>query len=211
MTDTAGAAFWDQRYAGEDYAYGLAPNAFLASRRAQLLAGMSALAPGDGEGRNGVWLAEQGLIVDTFDLSPEGVAKAQRLAAQRGVAVNAIEADALRWDWPEQRYDVIALMYLHLLAPDRRELHLRALAALKPGGRIVLEAFTPDQIARQQAGARGGPRDAALLYRAQELHGDFAGAEFELLEEVETDLHEGALHGGLSAVVRAVVRQYAKV
>src|ERR1700712_3817746 len=172
MTDTAGAAVWGQRYSGEDYAYGLAPNAFLASRRAYLTPGMTALVPGDGEGRNGVWLAEQGLVVDTLDLSPEGVAKAHRLAAQRGVTVNAVEADVLRWDWPEQRYDLIALMYLHLLAPDRREVHARAMAALKPGGRIVIEAFTPDQIARQQAGARGGPRYAALLYRAEDLRGD---------------------------------------
>ena len=207
MIDTAGAAFWDQRYAGRDYAYGLAPNAYLASRRGILRPGMSALVPGDGEGRNGVWLAEQGLVVDTLDLSSEGVAKARRLAQDRGVVVNAVQADALRWEWPQRRYDCIALLYLHLAAVDRVTIHARALAALKPGGRIVLEAFTPDQIARQQAGARGGPRDAALLYRAEDLAEDFAGAVLEELEEAETDLHEGALHVGLSAVVRCVARR----
>ena len=79
---------------------------------------MRALVPGDGEGRNGAWLAEQGLKVDTFDLSAFGVAKAKALASDRGVSVNAVQADALAWDWPEARYDLIALIYLHLVEPD---------------------------------------------------------------------------------------------
>jgi hypothetical protein len=78
---------------------------------------------------------------------------------------------------------------------------------LKPGGRIVLEAFTPRQLEKQKAGARGGPRDAALLYWAEDLRGDFAGAEIELLQEVETTLEEGTLHVGPSAVVRMVARK----
>ena len=76
MTVASGAAFWDERFAGDAFAYGLAPNAFLASQAPSLRPGMRALVPGDGEGRNGVWLAEHGLQVDTLDLSGEGVAKA---------------------------------------------------------------------------------------------------------------------------------------
>ena len=125
---------------------------------------MRALVPGDGEGRNGVWLAEQGLIVDTLDLSAAGVAKARALAAACGVEINALQADALTWDWPEAHYDLVALIYLHLVAEDRRRLHAKALAALKPGGLIVLEAFRPEQIERQKQGVRGGPHDVELLY-----------------------------------------------
>jgi SAM-dependent methyltransferase len=199
------AAFWDERYRGADYAYGEAPNAFLASLSFE--PGQHALVPGDGEGRNGVYLARLGLQVETLDLSAAGVEKARRLASSRSVKVDAKQADVLAWDWREGAYDVVALLYLHLTAPHRRLLHRRALAALKPGGRVVLEAFTPTQLEKQKAGARGGPRDAALLYSAADLRADFAGAEIELLQETEVELHEGALHVGPSAVVRLVARR----
>jgi 2-polyprenyl-3-methyl-5-hydroxy-6-metoxy-1,4-benzoquinol methylase len=201
------AAFWDQRFAGADYAYGEAPNAFLASLAGTFSPGQRALVPGDGEGRNGVFLAERGLVVETLDLSAEGVAKARRLAEARGVKVDARQADILAWDWPVAAYDVIALLYLHLVEAERRFVHARALAALKPGGRIVLEAFTPQQLERQQAGARGGPRDAELLYRPEDLRKDFAEATIDLLQEIETNLHEGTLHVGPSAVVRLIGRR----
>ena len=99
MNETASerAAMWDARYAPEPYAYGEAANAFLVAQAHRLEPGMRALVPGDGEGRNGVWLAEQGLHVDTLDLSARGVAKARRLAAARGVGLNAMQADALAW------------------------------------------------------------------------------------------------------------------
>lgn len=204
--DRMNAAMWDERYGGVDYAYGFEPNAFLASQTAARVADLAALVPGDGEGRNGVWLAGQGYAVDTLDLSEVGVAKAKRFAQTRGAALNAVVADALAWDWPKARYDLIALVYLHLIPESRKRLHALALAALKPGGRIVLEAFRPEQIERQRTGARGGPRDAALLYTLDDLRVDFAAAELETLEACEVDLREGELHVGPSAVVRLVAR-----
>ena len=177
----ADGAFWDERYRGAEYAYGEAPNAFLASQAFQ--PGGRALVPGDGEGRNGVYLAKLGLEVETLDLSAEGVRKARVLALSRGVKLDAKQADVLVWNWREGCYDVVALLYLHLPAPQRRILHRRALAALKPGGRVVLEAFTPAQLDKQKAGSRGGPREAALLYRAEDLRADFASAKIELLQE----------------------------
>jgi hypothetical protein len=201
------AAMWDERYRAASYAYGLEPNAFLAGQSSWLRPGMCALAPGDGEGRNGVWLAELGLNVDTLDLSASGVAKARALAANRAVSVNAILADALTWDWPEARYDLIALIYLHLVEPGRRIVHAKALKALKPGGLIVLEAFRIEQLDRHAAGSRGGPRDAALLYSVEALRQDFASGEILLLEAAETRVDEGHLHVGESAVVRAMVKK----
>ncbi len=203
----AGADFWDERYEGAAFAYGEAPNAFLASLADRFTAGGRALVPGDGEGRNGVFLAQCGLRVETLDLSAQGVAKARRLAAARGVTLQALQADVLALDWPVATYDVIALLYLHLPVDGRHALHARALAALKVGGLIVLEAFTPRQIDRQRQGVRGGPRDAALLYEPRDLRADFGEAEIELCEEVETDLREGTLHVGESAVVRLIARR----
>ncbi len=208
MTDLVSpAAMWDERYRLATYAYGLAPNAFLAEQAHRLKRGMRALVPGDGEGRNGVWLAEQRLEVDTLDLSAFGVDKAKRLAAERGVSINAAQADAVAWDWPSARYDLIALIYLHLVEAERRTVHEKALAALKPGGLIVLEAFRPEQVQRHAAGARGGPRDPALLYSVEALGSDFAGEESLMLESADPRMDEGRLHLGESAVVRAIIRK----
>ncbi len=201
------AAMWDERYAREGFAYGDTANAFLTSQSARLKAGMRALVPGDGEGRNGVWLAERGLIVDTLDLSAYGVAKARRLAEARGVPLNAVQADALAWDWPRQAYDVVALIFLHLVAEERRALHAKAVAALRPGGLIVLEAFRPEQLARQAAGARGGPRARELLYALDDLRADFAALDVIELAEADAVFEEGTLHVGASAVVRALARR----
>ncbi len=201
------AAMWDERYRQDAYAYGLVPNGFLAAQAHRLKAGQRALVPGDGEGRNGVWLAGQGLAVDTLDLSAFGVAKAKALAQERGLALNATQADALRWDWPKARYDLVALIYLHLVEPERRIVHAKALKSLKPGGLIVLEAFRPEQLLRHAAGARGGPRDKALLYSVETLREDFAGEGILVLEAAEAQVDEGHLHVGESAVVRAVVQK----
>jgi SAM-dependent methyltransferase len=209
MNETASerAAMWDARYAPEPYAYGEAANAFLVAQGGRLKPGMRALVPGDGEGRNGVWLAEQGLAVDTLDLSARGVAKARRLATARGVGLNAMQADVLAWVWPHEAYDVVALIYLHLAADERRVLHEKALAALKPGGLLILEAFRPEQLAAQAAGARGGPREARLLYTRADLAADFAGQDILELAEARAVVEEGALHVGASEIVRAVVRR----
>ena len=206
-TASARAAMWDARYAPAPYAYGEAANAFLVAQAPRLKPGMRALVPGDGEGRNGVWLAEQGLVVDTLDLSAQGVAKARRLAATRGVSLNAAQADVLAWTWPREAYDLVALIYLHLAADERRFVHGRALAALRPGGLLILEAFRPEQLAAHAAGARGGPREAHLLYSVADLSADFAGQDILELAEASAVLEEGALHIGASEVVRAVVRR----
>jgi SAM-dependent methyltransferase len=201
------AAMWDEPYAQESYAYGLNPNAFLASQAHRLKPGMRAFVPGDGEGRNGVWLAEQGHDIDTFDLSAHGVAKSKALASQRGVRLSALQADALTWDWPEARYDLIAPIYPLLIAPERRFVHAQALKALKAGGLLVLQAFRKEQIERHAAGTRGGPRDAALLYSVEALAEDFSATEILLLEATDAPVDEGWLHAGESAGVRAVARK----
>lgn len=201
------AAFWDKRYSGEDFGFGTDPNAFLAAQADRLKPKMRALVPGDGEGRNGVWLAGQGLIVDTVDVSPVGVAKARKLAAERGVAINAAVADLLTWAWPQNTYDIVAALYVHFFDADRPRMHQAMLGALKAGGLLILEAFRPEQLELQKLHHSGGPRTADMLYSKAKLAGDFTGATILHLEEKDVELTEGHRHSGLGAVVRAIVQK----
>jgi len=130
-----------------------------------------------------------------------------KLGQARGVALNAVQTDALAWEWPGEAYDVVALIFLHLVADERRALHARVVGALKPGGLVILEAFRPEQLARQAAGARGGPRVRELLYALDDLEADFAALNTIELGEADADFDEGTLHVGLSAVVRATMRR----
>jgi len=201
------AKFWDERYGGEGFAFGTAPNAFLVSQARYLSHGLRVLVPGDGEGRNGVWLAEQGLIVDTVDVSPLGVARARKLAQGRGVEINATIADLLTWAWPHDAYDIVAALYIHFFDSDRPMIHRAMVNALKPSGILILEAFRSEQLELQKMYRSGGPKTADMLYSKAKLADDFAGASILYLEEATVELAEGHRHKGLAAVIRAVVQK----
>jgi 2-polyprenyl-3-methyl-5-hydroxy-6-metoxy-1,4-benzoquinol methylase len=195
--------FWNSRYAEPGYAYGTEPNAFLASQKQYLKPGMQALAVADGEGRNGVWLAQQGLRVLSVDASAVGLAKARELAVDRGVTLQTRQVDLTTWSWPEQAYDVIAAIYIHFPPAVRATMHRAMFNSLKPGGVLILEAFTPEQLKYKS----GGPPVAEMLYTADMLRIDFAGGEILHIEECITELAEGQYHRGPAAVVRLVLRR----
>lgn len=197
------ASFWDDKFAGRDYVYGTEPNAFLVSQRHRLERGMEVLAVADGEGRNGVWLAGQGLRVTSVDGSPVAVQKALKLALDRRVNIRAQVADLADWVWPVGTFDAVAAIYIHFGPDLRRAMHHSMYAALKPGGLLLMEVFHPDQLGR----GSGGPPVREMLYDAATLEEDFRGMEFLLLEEVETELAEGLLHRGPASVTRLVARR----
>lgn len=194
---------WEERYALPGYLYGSAPNRFLAAQAHLLRPGMHALAVADGDGRNGVWLAEQGLRVLSVDRSPLAIEKAAALAASRGVTLETEVVDLFQWRWPVATFDVVVSIFFHLASPRREAMHARMVRTLRPGGRLILEAFTK----RQLQFASGGPRDLEALYSAEELQADFADLEIERLDEAETELDEGAFHQGPAALIRLVARK----
>lgn len=189
---------WEERYALPGYLYGAAPNRFLAAQLHRLRPGMRALAVADGDGRNGVWLAEQGLRVHSVDRSALAVEKAQALARSRGVSLEAEVADLFQWRWPVDVCDVVVSVFFHLASPRREAMHARMVRALRPGGWLILEAFSKAQLDF----ASGGPQDEAALYSAAELRNDFAALERLQVEELETELDEGLYHQGRAALVR---------
>lgn len=195
--------FWDQQFSGAGFKYGTAPNAFLVSQAHRLAVPSDVLVPGDGEGRNSVWLAQQGHRVTAMDGSAVGLAKAQALAAERGVAIGAVQGDLAAWAPPPASADAVVLTYLHLPPAIRAGAHSRLAAALRPGGVLLLEAFHP----RQLPLGSGGPKDEAMLYTLDMLRTDFAGLEELLAEETDTVLDEGPGHRGRACVTRWIGRQ----
>jgi SAM-dependent methyltransferase len=197
------AGAWDRRYEGEGFTFGAEPNLSLRALAWRLRPGMRALALGDGEGRNGVWLARQGLAVTSLDWSPVGVAKARALASIQDVALDAQVVDLTAWDWPVARFDLIAWIYVHLPPGDRDLVAAGAVRALAPGGLLALECFSPAQEGRRS----GGPKEAALLWTRAIAEAAFAELEVLELFEGAVLLDEGPKHQGLAEVVRALFRK----
>jgi SAM-dependent methyltransferase len=194
---------WDERYGSGDFQFGEAPNRYLEELRPWFAPGMRALALGDGEGRNGAWLAGQGLSVTSLDWSPVGMAKAAQLAQRRGVALTTVVADAAAWAYPAAGFDVIAWIYLHLPPADRAAAARGAVHALAPGGLLALECFTPAQQGRRS----GGPKMIELLWSRAIVEALFAGLEVLELLEGTVSLDEGPRHQGPAEVVRALLRK----
>ncbi|WP_376100023.1 SAM-dependent methyltransferase [Roseomonas sp. CCTCC AB2023176] len=197
------AAAWDARYAEGAFAFGEAPNRYLESLLPRLRPGMRALALADGEGRNGVWLARQGLSVTAVDWSTTGIAKARALAVRHGVAPDLVTADLTRWETPAAAFDLVAWIFLHLPPADRAVVAATARRALAPGGLLVLECFSPAQKGRRS----GGPRDPALLWTADLVREHFAGLEILECLQGTVLLDEGPKHQGHAEVVRALLRK----
>lgn len=193
---------WNERYAEAEFAYGTEPNDFLRDVADRIPAG-PVLCLAEGQGRNAVFLARQGHAVTAVDGSSVGMQRARELAAERGVAIDTHVADLADWAIAEGHWAGIVSIFAHVPPELRRRLHHDAVRGLAPGGVMVLEAYTPAQLAL----GTGGPSDVTRLMRAEELREDLAGLEFEILREVERDIHEGRHHGGRSAVVQVLARR----
>jgi 2-polyprenyl-3-methyl-5-hydroxy-6-metoxy-1,4-benzoquinol methylase len=199
--------FWDDRYGESGYAYGTMPNQFLTEQQHRLKPGIKTLVVGDGEGRNGVWLATQGLDVLSIDLSPVGLEKAQALADRYRVQIKTQCADLTTWDWVVAEYDLVVSIYVHFAPEVRQQIHRSMLKALKPGGLIVLEAFNLEQLQYQREYDSGGPPIQEMLYQPEMLRADFVGGEIVELTETVTELHEGRYHDGKASVIRLVLQK----
>jgi SAM-dependent methyltransferase len=189
---------WEGRYAPKTYLFGTAPNAFLAAQKARLPKHGRALSVADGEGRNGVWLAEQGLDVVSMDFSPAAQVKARALAAARGVAITTEQVDLSNWTWPANAFDVIVVIFAQPL--NRERLFAGVRTALKPGGLLLLEGYPPKQLDY----GTGGPDDIVRLYTREQLEAGFGDFTDVRITEYDAEIYEGDGHGGMSALIDLV-------
>ncbi len=193
---------WDQRYGEETYAYGTEPNEFLVAMAEELPAGRL-LCLGEGEGRNAVWLAQQGYEVTAVDTSGIGLRKAQLLATEREVRIRTVQADLDDFVIEPARWDAIVSVFCHLPPGLRARVHRRAVNGLRLGGVFLLEAYTP----RQLEYATGGPPTVELMMDLESLRGELAGLAFLHAEELLREVREGEFHNGTGAVVQVVARK----
>ena len=195
---------WDKRFEATDYIFGTEPNVWLAGHAGLLKPGMRALAVADGEGRNSVWLAQRGLQVEAFDISPVGVAKARKLAADAGVNVNYSISSAEEWSWKVGEYDVVVAIFIQFADPALRSTLFRQMkSALKPDGLILLQGYTQKQLDYKT----GGPPLVDHLYTEELLRDEFGDMDIAELSVYEDVLTEGSQHSGQSALVGLVARK----
>ncbi len=191
--------FWNERYGHSQYAYGISPNEYLEKKLAKKKPGR-ALFPAEGEGRNAVYAAKLGWQVDAFDYSSAARKKALELAVSQNVKINYQISDYAGFKAEERQYDLVALIYAHTDPASRRILHQKVIEALKPKGRVILEAFSKKQLGKSS----GGPKDINMLYSLEMLLDDFKSLKIVSGEEVTITLNEGLYHVGEASVVRLV-------
>lgn len=194
--------FWDQRYSQKEYAYGETPNEYFRNQITALTPGKMLL-PADGEGRNGVFAATLGWEVDAFDISTEGKRKAELLADKHKVSIHYVIGACGELAYPENSFDAIALIYMHLPPSIMSGCHRQLVEYLKPGGVIIFEGYSKKHIEYQRTNpAVGGPRDVDMLFDIAQIKRDFPSISFITLIEEEIDLQEGQYHEGKAMVIR---------
>jgi cyclopropane fatty-acyl-phospholipid synthase-like methyltransferase len=195
---------WQTRFGAPDYIFGKEPNAFLKAQAHRLPKSGSALSIADGEGRNGVWLAEQGLDVLAVDFSPAALEKSRALAAERGVHLRTEVADVTTWRWPVAAFDVVVAIFVQVVFPAERTVFFANLKrVLKPGGLLLMQGYRTDQLKYRT----GGPPEAERLYTGallQEAFGDMAQID---ISEHDSTISEGTAHVGMSALIDLVAKK----
>ena len=195
---------WEARYGTPDYTFGKEPNYFLAACKHLLPRSGRALAVADGEGRNGVWLAQQGLDVLSIDFSPSGQDKARALAAERGVNIDLQNVDVNDYHFPEAAFDVVIDIFTQFSTPAERAAKWAGMRrALKSGGLLILQGYTPKQLDY----GTGGPKQLEHLYTRALLEDAFGDWRDLNIVEQELELHEGERHSGMSAVIGLTARR----
>lgn len=200
-----GADFWNQRFNTPDYIFGKAANEYLRDQAGPYLnEGNSVLCVADGEGRNSVWLAKQGMQVDAFDLSTLAIAKAKKLARESRVEVNYALASSDSWQWRPNYYDAVVAIFIQFADPAMRvRLFDQMRSTLKPGGILILQGYTPKQLEYKT----GGPSLLDHLYTESLIRDLVLGMDIIDLSVYEKILSEGPKHTGMSALLGLVTRK----
>lgn len=195
--------FWNERYGQKEYAYGTDPNVFFKEQLTQLTPGTSILMPAEGEGRNAIYAAKQGLKVTAFDMSEEAKSKALQLAKENKVEIDYLTGTLEQLHFEPNTFDAIGLVFAHFPTQLRSSYHKNFIQLLKPEGVIILEGFSKKQLDNPS----GGPKNIDMLFSKEEIQSDFDELEMMHLEAKDIELCEGLYHKGPASVIRFVGRK----
>lgn len=191
--------FWNERYAEHEFAYGKEPNQFL-KEHIHLLPKGKVLFVAEGEGRNAVFAAKNGLQVYAFDYSDSGRNKAKDLASENNVVIDYEVSDVLQLSYKKNSFDAIVFIFAHFPSDIRKKAHEELLSLVKPNGKIVFEAFSKEQLKYTS----GGPKESAMLFSEDEVRKEFVNVTFDFLETELVVLNEGQYHQGEGKVIRFI-------
>lgn len=194
--------FWNQRFSGDDYAYGIEPNKYFKQHIDSMKPG-ALLLPGEGEGRNAVYAAKQGWNVTAVDFSVAAQVKANKLAVEHHVEINYILKSLDEAQLEEESFDAAAVIYLQLEQDKIGRLFDKVFQSLKPGGTIIFECFSEKQLGK----ASGGPKTLTRLYSIPQVRSLLEPANISYLQEEEVSLKEGAYRSGRAMVIRALAKK----
>jgi SAM-dependent methyltransferase len=191
--------FWDERYSSSEFVYGTQPNQFFKEQIDRLLPG-KLLMIGEGEGRNSIYAAKLGWQVDAIDGSSVAQEKALNFANKNNVKINYIVSDFYSYDFPENIYDAIGIIFVHTHENSNNVFYQNLADSLKKGGRIILELFSHNQLGKTS----GGPQDLSLLSSIDKIKNGFPALKHEILKDENIILTEGDFHQGEASVIRFV-------
>ncbi|MGD8305245.1 MAG: class I SAM-dependent methyltransferase [Ignavibacteria bacterium] len=194
-----GNEFWNDRYSSNDFVYGAEPNVFFKDKLDKINPGKLLLL-GEGEGRNAVYAARNGWNVGAVDFSDIAKDKALKFADDYSVEINYEVSDLATYNPRINYYDAVGIIFLHLNPRIRESVHSRIVAALKPGGTLILEVYDKEQLGKSS----GGPQNIDMLYSKEELLSDFKKMKIQELEKKLIMLNESKHHKGKAAVVRLI-------
>lgn len=191
--------FWNDRYTKSEFAYGKEPNQFL-KEHIHLFPKGKVLFVAEGEGRNAVFAAKNGLQVYAFDYSDSGQKKAMVLASENNVVIDYEVSDVLQLSYEKNSFDAIVFIFAHFPSDIRKKAHEELLSLVKPNGKIVFEAFSKEQLKYTS----GGPKESAMLFSEDEVRKEFVNVTFDFLKTQLVMLNEGPYHQGEGKVIRFI-------
>jgi len=197
------AEMWDERFASFEYKYGKEANEFIRSNY-HLIPKGEVLSIGEGEGRNSVFLAQQGFKVTALDYSIEGLKKTEKLAKENLVKLDLIHADVTEYNFGQKKWQGIVSIFCHFDKVNREKVNNRCVEALKTNGIFLLEAYSPNQLKY----ATGGPKSLDLLMNLQDIKKELNGLNFQQSKEIVREISEGSLHKGLGSVIQIIGKKF---
>lgn len=188
---------WDERYSQNDFIYGKEPNLYFKEIIDKIKPGKLFM-PGDGEGRNSIYAAKNNWEVTMVDFSSVAVQKAKHYAQHDNVKIDITAADLSDYEYPQNYFDAVGIIFLHLQSPQKEIIHSKIANSIKPGGTIILEVFSNNQL---QHGS-GGPRNKNALYSIEEISEYYKAFDKKELAEKTIELKESKQHWGPATVLR---------